>query len=210
MVYDIVLNFKNIAYDFYEWNSDDEILNIKEILAYKVRTKTLIDFCEHEINVNDNFLDMINDKTEAFYNGTVKKIKYACILYDDDIAFAFLFNKNGKIIGKSKLLFEESDEIVDNNKDNKLITIDYIVVEKGKVSKYKTRNELNILQKLYDYLDKLYSEKKYDELRYIYFEFFDKKIKNNEFDYEKFKEQIAMLNYFELKKLSNYIRVFGI
>ena len=38
-VYDLLLNFKKIAYEFYEWNNDDEIINIKKIRLLQFRKR---------------------------------------------------------------------------------------------------------------------------------------------------------------------------
>ena len=34
-IYDIVLNFNDCYYEFYEWNSKDKIINVKKIKAWK-------------------------------------------------------------------------------------------------------------------------------------------------------------------------------
>ena len=40
-VYDVLVNFKYPFIDFYEWNNDDKILNIKKIPFIKVTSETL-------------------------------------------------------------------------------------------------------------------------------------------------------------------------
>ena len=35
-IYDIVLNFQNNYYEFYEWKTTDKIINVKKILVYLV------------------------------------------------------------------------------------------------------------------------------------------------------------------------------
>ena len=33
-IYDIVLNFQNNYYEFYEWKTSDKIINVKKMLVY--------------------------------------------------------------------------------------------------------------------------------------------------------------------------------
>ena len=35
-IYDIVLNFNDCYYEFYEWNSKDKIINVKKIPVYRI------------------------------------------------------------------------------------------------------------------------------------------------------------------------------
>ena len=47
-IYDIVLNFQNEYYDFFEWKSTDKVINIKKILVKFLISITLL--CrEHNI-----------------------------------------------------------------------------------------------------------------------------------------------------------------
>ena len=38
-IYDIYLNFNNIPYDFFEWNKNDNLIHLKKIPIYKVKTE---------------------------------------------------------------------------------------------------------------------------------------------------------------------------
>ena len=56
-IYDILVNFsKKEPYDFYEWNKDDEVINIKKIKLVRVTTKTLKELLEYESNIEKDFL----------------------------------------------------------------------------------------------------------------------------------------------------------
>ena len=48
-IYDIVLNFQNNYYDFYEWKSTDKVINIKKILVYKVNNQEYLNLKYNEI-----------------------------------------------------------------------------------------------------------------------------------------------------------------
>ena len=38
-IYDIVLNYQNNYYEFYEWKTTDKIINIKKIVVYMVNNE---------------------------------------------------------------------------------------------------------------------------------------------------------------------------
>ena len=116
-VYDILVNFKKIAYEFYEWDCDDEIRHIKVMPSFKVSDKCVIDFLDNNVRVDDDFLIKIKGKTESFCGRTIKIINYACVIYSDEVALALEFDTNGNVIGKSKLLFDEADDIIESGKD---------------------------------------------------------------------------------------------
>ena len=51
-IYDIVLNFQNNYYDFYEWKSSDKVINVKKILVYKINNQDYLN-----LKYNDVILD---------------------------------------------------------------------------------------------------------------------------------------------------------
>ena len=63
-IYDILVNFKKIPYEFYEWNKEDDVKHVKKMPSIKVSDSTLYDIFYNDAVVSKNFLDQIKDKTE--------------------------------------------------------------------------------------------------------------------------------------------------
>ena len=139
-IYDILLNFSEEYYDFYDWNKNDKIIHIKKIPVYKVDNKTLKDIIYNKVKLKLSFLNLIKDKTEVFYKHEIGKIKYGCLLYNAEKMLAINVSTDGKIIGFSDLLIDEYTEILETLDEIKYIKIDYELGEKNSVDDFKTRN----------------------------------------------------------------------
>lgn len=205
MIYDILLNFKTCAYEFYEWEKNDNIIHVKSIESFKVKDKVLKDFIENEVVVDKSFLDKIKNKTEIYNKN---KLIHACILYNNESAYAFLFDINGKIIGRSKMLFDEEYDVTNLYSKSDYELINYKVNNKINNKKYITRKEdlcINILKK---YINDLYKNKKYDEIKYIYFECFNIKEENNNLIYTKLLEKIENNDIDVIKNIFNILKVY--
>lgn len=204
-IYDILVNFKKIPYEFYEWNKEDDVKHVKKMPSIKVSDITLYDIFYNDAVVSKNFLDQIKDKTEIFFGRTVKKVKYACVIYNDDVALSILLNDNGEIIGKSKLLFDEEEDVL--KEDVPLKEIDYNVIKKSKKISGLTRREAKIVLLLSKYLDKIYENKKNDEIKYMYFECFNKVEEDNEKAYKNLKNEVLKANLNVIETLKTLIKV---
>ena len=174
MVYDILVNFKKNAYEFYEWESKDEIKHIKQVPVFKVDEKTMLHFINYDLMVKKSLLDLINNKTEVYVKQTLNKIKYSCVLFDEKTAIAVIFDDVGKIIGKSKLLFDEEDDIIASNKDINITKIDYKVLKRQMYNNILTRKENIDVMLIIKYLDNIFENKKTSELNYLSYECFNK------------------------------------
>lgn len=205
-VYDILLNFKKIAYEVYEWNKDDEILHIKVIPSFKVDTKTLNDFMKYDLIVDNSFLEKIENKTEAFSPSKIMKIDFACVIFNNDIALALKMNKEGKVIGRSKLLFEESDDLVFSGMDLKEECIEYKVNSKIEYNPICTRKEFNIINNLCKYINSIYKDNCYDELKFIYLECFNHEELDMEKIYDKLINSLSNVNFNVINKLTSLVK----
>lgn len=206
-VYDILVNFKKVAYEFYEWNSDDEIKHIKVIPSFKVSDKCVFDFLVNNVKVDNDFLEKIKDKTEFFYGRIIKKINYACIFYSGKIVIAVLFDDNGNSIGKSKLLFDEADDIIEDGKKQKEETINYEIISVSNVNNNLTRKENKLIFLLDKYLNRIFQEKSYEELKYFYFECYNDDENNCDKAYNRLKTSVINADYEVINKLKNLIKV---
>lgn len=205
--YDILVNFKKRAYEFYEWDKTDEIKHIKSIPTFKVEDNCLLDFCNNNLKVDREFLKKIENKTEVFCKGKVKTLNYACILFCLKKAMAFLFDDEGVLIGKSNLLFDEADDIISSFYEDSEIIIDYNIISSCLENKNYTRSENQKINLLLKYLNNMYEEKKVYEIKYMYFECFDKKIEDEEEAYKNIIFEIKNYNFSIVKKLISLIKV---
>lgn len=204
-IYDILVNFKKIPYEFYEWNKEDDVKHVKKMPSIKVSDSALYDIFYNEVKISKNFLDQIKDKTEIFFGRAIKKVKYACVIYNDDVALSILLNDNGEIIGKSKLLFDEEEDVLKD--DVPLKEIDYEVIKKSKKISGLTRREAKIVLLLSKYLDKIHESKKDDEIKYMYFECFNKVEEDNEKAYKNLKNEVLKANLNVIETLKTLIKV---
>lgn len=172
-IYDILLNFKNEFIDFFEWNSNDEIIHIRKIPVFKVEKKKFCDFKSKNLKIDLEFLDKITNKTEIFKCRNKKTIKYSFLIGDNDSVMAVLLSADGKIIGKSDLLIDEHEDTVEVINQLEIEDIKYEIVNAIKLD-FRTRNEKDKINYI---LDKLYKTED-DKLKYLYYECFNIKEKN--------------------------------
>ena len=111
-IYDILLNFSDaILYEFYEWNTNDHIDNMKRIKLAKISKKDFDLFLNYKIKIDSAFLLKIFKTCEVYLNKGIEVLDY-CVLFSDGVrVLAMEFNKNGISECKSKLLLDEEEEI---------------------------------------------------------------------------------------------------
>lgn len=206
-VYDILVNFKKRAYEFYEWNKEDDIEHIKVIPSFKVSSKCLYDFINYRVKVDKGFLNQIYGKSETFNNHLIKTIDYACILHNDDACLAVEFNSDGNLIGKSRLLFDEEEDVISQSSNLDEITLSYIIEDKTIIDKKYTRKELNTVSILERYLDNLYNKKEEEEIKYMYFECFDLMEEDIKKAYDNLKISVKEANLVVIERLRTLIKV---
>lgn len=155
-IYDIVLNFQERYYDFYEWCPNDKIVNIKKITIYKILNNDYL-------NIKNN--SVIIDKT------SLPKQNKIFLLTNGLEVMGLLLNNYGKVIKISSLLFDESDDILEDKDDIKSIGIKYKVLKKKNINLI-SRN--NIEKKTYTnkYLKKLDLQKDEYLIKYLYYDIY--------------------------------------
>lgn len=206
-VYDILVNFKTVAFEFYEWDKEDEIRHVKVTTAYKVSDSCIFDFLNNSIKVRQEFLDKIKDKTQVFCGRGLKILRHTCIIYNNDLALALLFDDKGCVVGKSKLLFDEADEIVKDGQDEKETYIEYEILKKENINGNLTRRENKLIYILSKYLNRVYEKKEAEEIKYFYFECFNAHEENLKKAYQRLIININNADYEVINKLKNLIKV---
>ena len=188
-IYDIVLNFQNNYYDFYEWKSTDKIINIKKILVYKVNNQDYLN-----LKYNDIILDKKNlpKQTNMF------------LVTNEIEVMALLLDNNGKIIKRSSLMFDEADEVLEEKETIKELKIKYKKnISKQHISYSRiTSEKTNFLEKYFNDIDKYKDEYL---LKYIYYDIYNIEEENINEIYNKLKNLIITdLNtiYDAIKKIN--------
>jgi len=201
-IYDILLNFNEEIYDFYEWNTNDEITHIRKIPIIKTNSLHMKNIKNNYIEFEEQFLSTIKNKTEIFSGRTIKNMEYSFLISDGIEVIGFNI-KNNKIKYSKLLLNEESEvlEVVGRLKENEL---QYNVLNKKNTSEFKTRKEKEMYKFVIKEIKKLKNEENIDKLKYISYECFSEKIEND--IYENLINKIDE-NYIKLYKIFKLIQV---
>lgn len=176
-IYDILLNFQNEYYDFYNWNNDDKVCHIKKTPIIKVSDKVFLDIKYNSITFDSCFLDTIYNKTQVFKKYDICTLKYACIICSNKDAMGIKLSKNGCVVGKSSLLLEECDEVLEITSNNVTRDVHYLVNSNLEKNDFKTRAQILQSKFIIKSLTNMFKNKEYDKLKYLYYECFS--IKNN-------------------------------
>lgn len=166
-IYDIVLNFQDNYYQFFEWNRTDKIKNISKIAVYHVRDQDLLDLTYNKITIDTPFLDQLKEDNKKYK-------KLMCLVSNTTQTIGLLFSNEGKLLKRSSLLFEEETEVNDFVKDLKITEITYTQNEKN-TPLNKLRIEIEKKDNLINYITENNDILK---LKYLYYEYFEKECDN--------------------------------
>ena len=159
-IYDILVNFKYPFMDFYEWDNDDNIENVKRIPFYKIKSDVLNILKYNKFKIN---IDSIKGLTKLFNN---KKTYNALVYTDGDEAIAFKFDNKGICIGKSSLLIEEEQEILDSAHMVSIYDLEYEILSSDNIDIYKTRRQMIITDYLVKNINKITDLSKINYISY--------------------------------------------
>lgn len=179
-IYDLILNFHNELLEFYEWDKNDDIMHIKRISLIKIKSSVYNEILDNEIILPTSFLGEIFNKCEYFEQKKVKNLPYAILVTDSYRVMALLLNNEGKVIKYSSLLLDEEEDTLEISIRVPLMKLEYNIVKK-KEKNNLTRYENNILKYIKKELNNAYQTKDEAKLKYLYYEYYDKK--NDDIDY---------------------------
>lgn len=207
-VYDVLLNFNKEMYEFYDWNLDDYISHIRKILVFRVDNKTMNDLVNNSIVVDSDFLIKISNRTEMFTKQNVKIINYAALFTNGSFVIGIKFDKNGEIIGRSKLLIDEELDILDSALDMNEYNLKYKVINTNKNEFFKTRKEVFIEKYISKKLNEVKDNK--EMLKYLYYECFNEK--NTDFRKMLLKLNKSLINNWDsfYNKVYNFFKLTAI
>lgn len=174
-IYDILLNFCDCGelYDFYEWNQNDSIENIKRVKLVHIDRNLLDDLIYYDGKIEEEFLLKIYKTCEVYTNRKVKIMDYCCLFSDGERVLAIEFDCTGKPIYKSKLLIDEEEEIALLATNLEPLALSFHKTEKILENRFFTRNEIIIRKFLMREVKDCYYKKNYGKLRFLYEEYFE-------------------------------------
>ena len=172
-IYDIILNFNEEFYDFYEWKSNDNVINVRKIPVLKVDENTYVSLRNNKVQVSMETIDSLK-KNFSLYNEKIEG-NIICLITNGMSAFGVMLNNNGYLIKRSSMLFDEEEEVIDESENIKEVKIDFI-----KNEKQKSNNISRIVKEkqkfIKDYITSLDDEL---TLKYIYYDYFEREENKN-------------------------------
>lgn len=176
-IYDILVNFNDKEiYEFFEWDKDDNIEHIRRIPIFKVNSEDFINFKNNKIRVDQTFLNKIKNKTEMFSNTSIDYIEYCSIITDGMDLVVIEFDKDGEFILRSSMLLDEMEDTLDESELLDVENISYSILDNvSSKNNYMTRFEFKIKSEIESEINKLIQNKNYKKLKYLYYEWFNKK-----------------------------------
>ena len=204
-IYDILVNFNDELYNFYDWNLNDEIINIRKTPVFRVDSNTLHDIKKCEVEFEEEFLKKIYNKAEVFSSKKLKAIPYSCLFCDRMEVIAV--NITDTNLEKSSLLLDEEEEVIDFSNRLEETKLRYRIVCENKTENYKTRMEIEKEKLVKREIKNLKNEKNINKIKYLYYECFNEKEKTKEKMIDKFELEIKnnpdelvqkMYNFFKL------------
>lgn len=169
-IYDILANFNDSFYDFFDWNENDNIIHIKKIPILRVNVDFFNKVKFYDVIVDRTLLEKIYRKTD-FFNINKNKYNYVCCLCDGREAIIVNFDSKGKVLGRSSLLIDEENEVIDISECIDLFDCCLSVINEYSYDVFKTRKEISINHLFFDELKCMDS----DKLKYLYFECFNER-----------------------------------
>ncbi len=204
-VYDLLLNFKEEYYDFYDWNIKDVLDHIRRIPIFKVSTETMKDFLNYDLYLDKTFLDQIENEAEIFIGRRVKKMKYTFLITDSRKVLAIKVKENKLYL--SDLLMDEEEAAMELIPILPFSEIKYEKIRYSPKQRLKTRKEVEFEKQLDRELKSLMKEENEEKLKYIYYECFDKKEDKRETILEDIQNELNINFYNFSKKLAHFLKI---
>ena len=177
-IYDILLNFNNDFYEFYEWEKGDNIYHIKKIPIIKIDTSLMELLFRKKIKFTKELGNIIIYKVDLFGNKK-NKLKYCCLFTDGYKVLGVLLNDNFEVDKISDLLLDEANDAINISSRSNVLALEYTILRNNNNNNFLlTRFEKNIKTYLEEEFNNIYKKKEMSKLKYLYFEYFNNNIDN--------------------------------
>ena len=165
--YDIVVNFQENNYMFYEWAESDVLEYIKRVPIFQVTTKVLRDLINNNIEVDKEFLDSIYNKTK------LKKgfLEYVSLFVSKNGAIVLEFASDGKVIARSGLQVNDECNVMEVIYTLPIFRLEYKVLNRLELNK-DLRLESTIKDFINLEINTLYKNKELEKIVFLYNEWF--------------------------------------
>ena len=170
-VYDILSNFNQELYDFYDWDKNDNFTHLRKVPSYRVSKEVLVDLMFKKVKIKGNLLKLIKDKTQVFTKEGVDVIEYCFIVSDSVNALGVILDEDGIIYKRSKFLVSEELEINKCLKTSKIYNVEYNLLSSKTHYSNMTRNEEKVTNLILNELELIMDST--DKIDYLYYEWFN-------------------------------------
>lgn len=201
-IYDLLLNFNENIYEFYDWNKTDNIRHIKKIPIFKIESNKMKQIKNNKIDFEPTFLEKIHNKTEEFTSKKNKHIEYSCLFTDGVEVIGINMNKK---ITYSKLLLDEEFEVTNMSSHMKETPIEIKIIGYNKQEQFKTRKEIEQISSAKKILKNILNENNPEKLKYLYYECFNKKNDSIEEIIKELNKKIENKNI--INKINNFVNI---
>lgn len=161
-IYDIVLNFQDKYYQFFEWNKNDKIKNISKIPIYRVTDQDILSLKYNQVKLDQNFINNLKEDNK-------KKKLLMCLVSNTTVSIGILLSQDGTLLKRSSLIFDEEDEVNDFSNTLPVTHINYVKNIKV-VPEEKLRIEIEKKDFIVSYIT---MTEDIVTLKYLYYEYFE-------------------------------------
>lgn len=170
-VYDILSNFNQELYDFYDWDKNDNFTHLRKVPSFRVSKEVLVDLMFKKVKIKCNLLKLIKDKTQVFTKEGVDVIEYCFIVSDSVNALGVILDEDGVVYKRSKFLVSEELEINKCLKTSKIYNVEYNLLSSKTHYSNMTRNEEKVTNLILNKLELIMDST--DKIDYLYYEWFN-------------------------------------
>lgn len=183
-IYDILLNFNEDFYEFYEWEKGDYLYHIKKIPIFKVETSFMELLFSKKIKLEEGFVKSLSSKVELFGTKKNKSLNHSCLFTDGYKVIGVMINDSFEISQISDLLLDEATDAINISSRCNMLSLEYTIIGSRKNNFFLTRKEKKIKLYLEEELKKIHKNKENSKLAYLYFEYFNKEMDDIELAYK--------------------------
>lgn len=170
-VYDILSNFNQELYDFYDWDKNDNFTHLRKVPSFRVSKEVLVDLMFKKVKIKGNLLKLIKDKTQVFTKEGVDVIEYCFIVSDSVTSLGVILDEDGVVYKRSKFLVSEELEINKCLKTSKIYNVEYNLLSSKTHYSNMTRNEEKVTNLILNELELIMDST--DKIDYLYYEWFN-------------------------------------
>lgn len=197
-IYDVITNFFDIYYDFYEWDKKDNFTHFKKIPIIKISNEDFNIIFTNNIQINKEIIKKLKNKSDIYHK---KNEFYYLLVTNGENILALMFDENGISIKRSSLYVDEELDIINTIRKIDYKKLDFTIIKKLKTT-FKTRNDIKLKEYLLNQLNNLSIKTDIEKINYLYFECF------NKYEHNTKKALKILINSIENTYISNILYNF--